>query len=181
MSVLGSKIASFDTVTGTFTGGTITGTFPIKTFLLTPNTETETAPINQDPPLTQTETFSEKVQVIERIRNSVDLDPSAKSRILLLAASKPNLTSQDLRVIYATCLYPSAQGLPSPEGYEYFLTLIEKGSTVTAALADSRIYFKADAALTGNAGDPTAPDSQQQSRVLLVGIFIAAFLIISKL
>ena len=177
MSILSQiKLIRFDGSTNP-----IITTIPRKIFPLVPNDTTGDPITTGDPKPTGTETFIERVQVLERIRNSVDLDPSAKSRILLLAASKPSLTAQDLRVMLSTCLYPSAQGLPSPEGYEYFLTLIEKGKSVTAALADSRIYFKADAALTGNAGDPNAPDSQEQSRILLVGIFIAAFLIIRKL
>lgn len=136
-------------------------------------------------PLTPTDTgttpFVERVQVLERIRSSVDIDPAAKSRILQLAASHPTLTAQDLRVIFATCLYPSAQGLPSPEGYEYFLKLLEKGQDVTTALSDTRLYFKADANLTGDPGDPDAPDSQTQGRILTAALFLLAFLIIRKL
>lgn len=149
----------------------------------TPETETgSTTGTGSIGTQTSTEPFNERLQVLERIRSSTDLDPAAKSRILLLAASRPNLTAYDLRVMFATCLYPSAQGLPAPEGYEYFLSLIEKGATVTEALSDARIYFKADAVLTGDPGDPNAPDTQEnlisQGRIIAIVLVIFAFLII---
>ncbi len=143
-------------------------------------TGTGTEP-NPDP---NTTPFIERVQVLERIKSNAELDPSAKARILQLAATQTNLTAYDLRVMLATCLYPSAQGLPAPEGYEYFLTQIEKGKSVTVALSDARTFFNAAAAQTGNPGDPNAPDSQEtlitQGTVFTLAIIVFAFLIIRK-
>lgn len=121
----------------------------------------------------------ERLLVLERIRQSSDLDPAAKIRIQKLAASRSELTAQNLRVIFATCLYPSAQGLPAPEGYEYFLTLLEKGQTVEASLSDSRLKFNADKAQS-SPSDPNAPDSQEtlvtQGRIVVIAI--AAFVVL---
>lgn len=116
-------------------------------------TGTSTGTQTQNVPLTERE------RVVERVRTHPDLDPNAKIKILNLAKNRPTLTAQDLRIILATCLYPTAQGLPTPEGYEYFLRQLEKGETVAGALANARTYYEADKAQS-SPSDPNAPDSQ---------------------
>lgn len=173
MSFIGSNITPlFNTVIGSnSTGGTgLVNILRGQTVATTPEESTTgetgqgtttgqnttTDPTTQQPPIVQ----GERETVLERIRQSADLDPAAKIRILKLAQTRTELTAQNLRVIFATCLYPTAQGLPAPEGYEYFLTKLESGQTVEAALSDARLYFKADQNQK-SPSDPDTPDSQE--------------------
>lgn len=162
------------TLPGSVTGGTSTGIVDIfnpnlgsGTFVTIPQeetgegigTETGTGTGIGTGTGTQAVPLTEREQVIERVRTHSDLDPNAKIKILNLAKNRPTLTAQDLRITLATCLYPTAQGLPNPEGYEYFLRQLEKGETVAGALANARTYYEADKAQS-SPSDPNAPDSQ---------------------
>lgn len=125
--------------------------------------------------------MTEREQVIERVRTHPDLDPNAKIKILNLAKNRPSLTAADLRLMLAICLYPTAYGLPAPEGYEYFLKQMEAGETVAGAQTNAQVYFKADEAQS-SPSDPTAPDSQdeaaKQGRIIIYALVAFGVLIL---
>lgn len=199
-SIIGLKLNPNVTTNNPYTNTGINGTLgnsnPFKGVIINTDTQTETGTTDTGTGTTSQPTdtgqnvttnpvtvLGEREAVVERVRQSADIDPAAKARIINLSKIRPELTAYDLRVIFATCLYPSAQGLPSPEGYEYFLRLIEKGETVQAALSDTRIYFNADAALT-SPSDPTAPDSQDtlitQGRIVTYALIVFVILILVR-
>lgn len=149
-----------------------------------PNQGTGTGTGTQNTPNADTIERIERMAAIERVRTHPDLDPSAKSRILALATNRPSLTAYEIRLLLTVCLYPDSQGLPAPEGYEYFLTLVEKGENVAGALSDTRIKFNAAKNQKGQEGDPNAPDSQEeakkQARIIFISLAIFIFLILRQ-